>query len=81
MPVLFSFTRGQLTPPTIGEFRNGIGEFYDQEPLNDRAILVRFIITPRDHDHCHFEQSFSADGGKTWELNWVADDTRVPDKQ
>ena len=71
---------GQLSQPTIGEFKNGVGEFFDQETLNDRAILVRFVITPRDNDHCHFEQSFSADGGKTWELNWVADDTRVPDK-
>jgi hypothetical protein len=28
---------------------------------------------------CHFEQAFSEDGGKTWEVNWVADDTRVKD--
>ena len=26
---------------------------------------------------CHFEQAFSADGGKTWEVNWIADDTRI----
>jgi hypothetical protein len=26
----------------------------------------------------HFEQAFSADGGKTWEINWIADDTRAP---
>jgi len=25
----------------------------------------------------HFEQSFSADGGKTWEVNFIADQTRV----
>jgi hypothetical protein len=23
------------------------------------------------------EQSFSPDGGKTWEVNWIAEDTRV----
>ncbi len=28
-------------------------------------------------DSCHFEQAFSADGGKTSEVNWIATDTRV----
>jgi hypothetical protein len=70
---------GTLAQPTIGEFRDGRGEFYDQEPLNGRAILVRFVITDITPTSCRFEQSFSDDGGKTWELNWVAVDTRVPD--
>jgi hypothetical protein len=68
---------GSMSQPTIGEFKNGRGEFYDQEMLNGRAILVRFIITQINPDKCHFEQSFSADGGQTWELNWVATDDRV----
>jgi hypothetical protein len=68
---------GTLTPPTIGEFRNGRGEFYGQETLDGRAILVRFVITQVTPDSCHFEQAFSDDGGKTWELNWSATDTRV----
>lgn len=68
---------GSLSQPTIGEFKDGRGEFYDQEPYKGRAILVRFIITPAGADACHFEQSFSDDGGKTWEVNWIADDTRV----
>ena len=25
----------------------------------------------------HFEQSFSEDGGKTWEVNWITDQVRV----
>jgi hypothetical protein len=25
----------------------------------------------------HFEQSFSDDGGKTWEVNWITDQKRV----
>jgi hypothetical protein len=68
---------GSLTQPTIGEFRNGRGEFYDQEPINGRAVFVRFIISQISPDSCHFEQAFSADGGKTWEINWIADDTRI----
>ena len=71
---------GTLNQPTIGEFRNGRGEFYDQETLDGRAILVRFVISDITKDSCRFEQAFSADGGKTWELNWIATDTRGADQ-
>jgi hypothetical protein len=71
---------GEMTQPTIGEFRNGRGEFYDQEPFNGRAVLVRFVISDITPNSCRFEQSFSDDGGKTWEVNWIAVDTRVPEK-
>lgn len=71
---------GTLSQPTIGEFKNGRGEFFDQEPLNGRAILVRFVISDITPNSCHFEQSFSDDGGKSWEVNWVATDTRSSDE-
>lgn len=70
---------GVLTPPVIGEFREGRGEFYAQESLNGRAILSRFVITVLSADSCRFEQAFSDDGGKTWEVNWIAIDTRMPE--
>jgi hypothetical protein len=69
---------GTVTTPSIGEFHNGRGEFIDQETLGARAILVRFEITKLSRTSCHFEQSFSDDGGKTWEINWIADDTLTP---
>lgn len=68
---------GQLTIPVIGEFKNGRGEFYSQDNLGGRAILVRFIISDITADSAHFEQAFSDDGGKTWESNWIAVDTRA----
>ena len=70
---------GSLTPPSIGEFRNGRGEFYNQDSLNGRSILVRFVISDITPNSCRFEQSFSDDGGKTWEVNWIATDTRSND--
>jgi hypothetical protein len=70
---------GILSQPTVGEFRNGRGEFYDQETLNGRAIFVRFVISDITPNSCRFEQAFSEDGGKTWEVNWIARDTRVKD--
>jgi hypothetical protein len=68
---------GSFGVPTIGEFKNGRGEFYDREPVNGRMILVRNIWSDMKANSCHFEQAFSDDGGKTWETNWIADDTRV----
>jgi hypothetical protein len=74
-----SSSDGMLATPTIGEFENGRGEFYNQETLNGRAILVRFVISDVTATSARFEQSFSDDGGKTWEVNWIAVDTRVAD--
>jgi hypothetical protein len=68
---------GTLTAPTIGEFKDGRGEFYSGDTLNGRAILVRFVISAITSNSAHFEQSFSCDGGQTWETNWIADDTRL----
>jgi hypothetical protein len=71
---------GTLGQPSIGEFKNGRGEFFDQETFNGRAIFVRFVISDIRPNSCRFEQSFSDDGGKTWEVNWVATDTLVAQK-
>lgn len=68
---------GTLVTPSIGEFKDGRGEFYNQEIYNGRAILVRFVITKITADQYRFEQAFSDDGGKTWEVNWIAVDTRI----
>ncbi|HSE24524.1 MAG TPA: hypothetical protein VLB68_22850 [Pyrinomonadaceae bacterium] len=67
---------GTLTPPSIGEFKNGRGEFYNQDSLYGRSMLVRFVISDITPNSCHFEQSFSDDGGKTWEVNWIATDSK-----
>lgn len=67
---------GVLEPPQIGEFKNGRGELFGQESFNGRTVLVRFVwsdITPDTH---HVEQSYSDDGGKTWEPNFIVTLTR-----
>jgi len=66
-----------LAQPMIGEFKNGQGEFFDQEPWKGRAVFVRFIWSKTTSNSPHFEQSYSDDGGKTWEVNWITDQTRV----
>lgn len=67
---------GTIAPPMSGEFKNGRGEFIDQEPFNGKTILVRHVFSDISTDSHHFEQAFSGDGGKTWEPNFVATLTR-----
>src|ERR1700722_13415406 len=66
---------GVIAPPQIGQFHEGHGEFYAQDVLNDAGILVKFDWTGLNGASPHFEQSFSADGGRTWETNWITNQT------
>jgi hypothetical protein len=68
---------GAVFPPQIGKFRGGVGEFYGMDTQDGKSVLVRFLWTNTTTDTPHFEQSFSVDGGKTWEVNWITDQTRV----
>ena len=63
-----SSAAGVLGPPSIGEFANGHAEFVDQESYDGRLILVRFDVSVITPSSCRFEQAFSADAGKTWEV-------------
>lgn len=68
---------GTLTLPAVGEFRNGRADFYDQETYNGKPILLRFSVVDFTADSCDFEQAFSPDWGKTWEVNFKVSETRV----
>ena len=68
---------GGFGVPTVGAFKHGRGEFFDEEPFDGRTILVRNVWSDITPTSCRFEQAFSADGGKTWEANWIATDTRI----
>jgi hypothetical protein len=68
---------GVMGTPMFGEFKDGRGEFYDEEDVNGRSILARFVWLDIKPDSHRVEQSFSDDGGKTWESNFVADLKRV----
>jgi len=73
----FDVAKGTLGyPQTAGRFSGGRGELYDYEEWNGAWVLVRFVWT-HSGDKAHFEQAFSPDGGKTWEVNWISDQTRI----
>jgi hypothetical protein len=67
---------GMLGIPSVGDFKNGRGDFYDQEPINGKSVLVRFSIWGITTNTAQSEQAFSDDGGKTWEINWINRYTR-----
>ncbi|HJV61360.1 MAG TPA: DUF1579 domain-containing protein [Albitalea sp.] len=69
---------GTLAVPMTGGFGGAArGVFYSLEDFGGRRVLVRFVIESTNRDTCRFEQAFSADGGATWETNWIAVDTRL----
>jgi hypothetical protein len=68
---------GLIVAPQIGQFKAGHGEFYAQDTLEGKSILVKFDWSALTASSPHFEQSFSNDGGKNWEVNWITDQTRI----
>jgi hypothetical protein len=70
---------GRLDPPQIGEFSNGHGDFYTTDTINGKTTLIRYDWSRMTSGTPHFEQAFSADGGKSWEVNWITDQRRTGD--
>jgi hypothetical protein len=55
----------------LGGFEDGVGSFYADETFKGQAIRVRFRWSGIDSGSPVWEQAFSPDGGKTWEINWT----------
>ncbi|QSQ22134.1 hypothetical protein JY651_44540 [Pyxidicoccus parkwayensis] len=68
----------KLEPPLKGRFEKGVGTFYADDTLRGKPIRVRVVWSNLSSTTAHWEQSFSPDGGKTWETNWVTDFHRAP---
>jgi hypothetical protein len=69
---------GKINAPMIGSFENLRAELFGQDTLGGRAILVRGVwadITPTTHT---YQESYSADGGRTWEVAFTAHKTKQP---
>jgi hypothetical protein len=64
------------TPPVVGAFTGKRGEFFHQETLKGRTILVRYVWLDLSPSSARMEQSYSPDGGKTWEVNWICELSR-----
>ena len=74
---LVDLDNGTLSlPPVVGHFSGNRGEFFDQEDFKGRAIFVRYVWLNISPNSARMEQSFSPDGGKTWEVNWICELSR-----
>lgn len=74
---LLDLDKGELdAPPVVGQFTGNRGEFFHQENLRGRVILVRYVWLNLSPQSARMEQSYSPDGGKTWEVNWICELSR-----
>ena len=74
---LVDLDKGTLDlPPVVGQFYGKRGEFYNQQAWEGRAVLVRYVWLSVSPKSSRMEQSFSSDGGKTWEVNWICELSR-----
>jgi hypothetical protein len=56
--------------PVVGGFDGDVGTFVADETFNGKPIRVRFRWTHTRTGAPRWEQAFSPDAGKTWEVNW-----------
>ena len=68
---------GAGDPPVKGRFVDGVGTFLADDTLAGKPIKVRFVWSHISADSAQWEQAYSADGGKTWEVNWQQQLRRV----
>jgi hypothetical protein len=68
---------GLVQPPICGAFNNGIGEFYCEHRQDGRPVLVRDRWLQTGSSRPNWERAMSADGGNTWETNWLMNYIRV----
>jgi hypothetical protein len=66
-----------LEPPVVGRFAGGRGDFYGDDTHDGTSIRVHFIWSQITPTSARWEQEFSADGGRTWEANWIIELSRT----
>ncbi len=62
---------GIMQAPVVGAFNNGVGEFFGEDVEDGKAVRVRYTWSHVTGNAARWEQAFSLDGGKTWEINWI----------
>jgi len=68
---------GRMESPGIGGWRDGKLEFYSQEFVGGRSMLVRGTWTITSKDLHSYEVARSDDGGRSWHTSFIAKVTRA----
>ena len=69
---------GLVPPPQVGHFTNRVGDFYAPDTSNGTPVIVRFRWNEPVPGHPRFEQAFSTDGGRSWEVTRISDGAFMP---
>lgn len=67
----------RISEPLRGRFVDGAGTFISDDVHQGRPIKARVTWSRITSRSARWEQSFSADGGHTWEVNWTSDFARA----
>jgi hypothetical protein len=62
---------GVLFPPVMGVFDGPFGVFRGNDVQDGVPVQVEFHWDRRNPEQPVWHQAFSADGGATWETNWI----------
>jgi hypothetical protein len=68
---------GLLQPPVTGTFTGDRGDFHGEDTHEGVPVKVHYAWTGTTTSSPRWKQEFSADGGRTWESNWVMDFARA----
>lgn len=61
----------QVTVDGVGQFAGGVGTFFADDTFNGKPVRVRGTFTPVSTGSARWEQAYSPDGGRTWEMNYI----------
>jgi hypothetical protein len=68
---------GPKDPPVKGRFRDGVGTFESEYQQDGKSMRVRYVWSRITRTSARWEQATSADGGKTWDVNWIMEFERA----
>jgi hypothetical protein len=68
---------GKIGTPLRGRFVDGVGTYFSDDEHEGRPVRARVTWSRITGTTARWEQAFSADGGDSWEVNWVSDFTRM----
>ncbi|MBK8501351.1 MAG: hypothetical protein IPL46_03600 [Saprospiraceae bacterium] len=65
-----------LKEQVVGEFANGIGEFYGKEQFQGKEYRLRFTWKRQSVSTAQWEQAYFDELKNDWETNWIMEFTR-----
>ena len=67
-----------IDPGVTGRFdADGVGQFFGPDTHNGIPVVVRYTWSQITPVSARWEQAFSTDDGRTWEVNWIMNLTRT----